>query len=254
MSAYAEEKSTELFPSDHKKGKKSPFTDAYTAPDPTLYIGVQALRYSPQVPAIPDYCNVILDCASLYGNTSLACQFGWNFDRSCEYWKANIPLTNAQREASQLGRKMTVIGLDVMPLALEYSKKMNLIDESIVQDFCAPMNDATKHALSTADTIIMQQCISYMPLSNFQEWFAIFLSDRSRPKRFVYDRNPYYDKRDMSAGTILAGTPEFTFTEKFYCYRQKTDEEFAISQENGRDMMVYHYVVDFAAIAPPVAH
>mmetsp|Transcript_32627 Transcript_32627/g.55009 ORF Transcript_32627/g.55009 Transcript_32627/m.55009 type:complete len:255 (-) Transcript_32627:714-1478(-) len=254
MSAFAEEKTSELFPADHKKGKKSPFTDAYTAPDPTLYIGVQSMSYSPELPAIPEYCNVILDCASLYGNTSLACQFGWKFDRSCEFWKANVPLSGAQREESILGRKIKVIGLDVMPLALEYSKRMNLIDESIVQDFCTPMCEETKDALRAADTMVMQQCISYMPLPNFQEWMSIFLADRSRPKRLVYDRNPYYDKRDMSAKTILEGVPNFEFTEKFYTYRQKTEEEFAISQENGKDMMVYHYVVDFAAIAPPVAH
>eukprot|EP00401_Gymnodinium_catenatum_P083453 CAMPEP_0117477994 /NCGR_PEP_ID=MMETSP0784-20121206/11113_1 /TAXON_ID=39447 /ORGANISM="" /LENGTH=92 /DNA_ID=CAMNT_0005272321 /DNA_START=94 /DNA_END=372 /DNA_ORIENTATION=+ len=88
-----------------------------------------------------------------------------------------------------------------------------------------------------------------MPSDNLTEWLKIFLQDRTRPKRFIYDHNPFFDSRDMSPEALLkaAGITQGTWesTHRFYAYREKTDAEYAESQENGRDMCVNHYVVDF---------
>jgi hypothetical protein len=161
-----------------------------------------------------------------------------------DFWKADQPLSEADRESTLQGRRMKMIGLDVMPLALAYSKKMNIIDELIVQDFGADMSDATKGALVESDVMVMQQCMSHMPLENLKQWITAFASDTSRPKRLIYDYNPFFDSRDMSP-KALCGDLFIESTEKFYCYRNKTDAEFKQSQENGRDMCVFHYVVDF---------
>ncbi|KAJ1432748.1 hypothetical protein B484DRAFT_447642 [Ochromonadaceae sp. CCMP2298] len=230
----------------------SPFQNAYAAPEPTAYMKVGEQSYSPCPPDIPAYCNTILDCAALFGNTSLACQYGWRFARSVEFWKSNEPLSEEAREKTQQGRRLKMIGLDVMPLALAYSKKMNIVDETISQDFGAEMSEATRAALVEADVMVMQQCLSHMPIENLKIWIAVFTSDKARNKRMIYDHNPYFDSRDMSPKSLCEGlkcSGRVKSADNFYKYRNKTDEEFKQSQENGRDMCVTHYVVDFQALA-----
>lgn len=232
-----------------KAGKLSPFHDAYSAPDPEMYMQVGEQNYRPTQPILPEYTKTILDCAALFGNTSLNAQFGWDFKRSCEFWKEGVPLSDEQREKTLLNRRLRMIGCDVMPLALDYSKRMNILDETIVQNFTDEMSEEIKGALKEADVWIMQQCMSHMPLENLKQWVAVFLQDRSRPKRFIYDYNPYFDKRNMSPEVVLEGIQDYESTERFYAYRDKTDFEYSQSQENGRDMCVYHYVVDFHPVA-----
>lgn len=230
-----------------KDGLLSPYHDAYSAPNPESYMAFGRQNYRPKRPILPEYTTTVLDCATLFGNTSLNFQFGMDFKASCEFWKKNTPLTDEDREKTLLGKRIKIRGLDVMPLALEYTKNMNIIDEAIVQDFAADVSDATKAALMEADVWVMQQCMSHMPAERLQEWLGYFLADRSKPKRFIYDFNPYFDPNDRKPGTILASHDNWTHTEEFYAYRDKTDYEYSKSQENGRDMCVWHVVVDFAA-------
>eukprot|EP00428_Durinskia_dybowskii_P069454 CAMPEP_0170396040 /NCGR_PEP_ID=MMETSP0117_2-20130122/22101_1 /TAXON_ID=400756 /ORGANISM="Durinskia baltica, Strain CSIRO CS-38" /LENGTH=244 /DNA_ID=CAMNT_0010652393 /DNA_START=63 /DNA_END=797 /DNA_ORIENTATION=- len=227
--------------------KISPCHDAYFAPDPKKYCDLQALSYSPMVAVLPDYCNTLFDCACLFGNTSLACMYGWDFARSCEYWAADKPLTDEEREKTLLGRRIHIIGLDGSPKAVEYSKRMNIIDQGIVQNFEHEMSAETGAGLEKADTWVMQQCLSYMPLDHLHTWMKAFLKDRSRPKRFIYDFNPYFDTtRDMTPQALLKDVPGWKLAfEKFYAYRQKTEEEYEVSKVNDRGMCVHHYVVDF---------
>lgn len=229
--------------------KVSPFHDAYFAPDPTDYSRLVGLHYSPELPDLPPYTRTVLDCACLYGNTSLACMYGWRFTESCEFWKKNVPLTDREREATLLQKRLKVIGVDGSASALNYSQKMNIIDEAIVQNFEHQVLEATKEALNEADVWVMQNCLSYMPLENMKVCIASFLADRSRPKRFIYDFNPYFDKRVMAPALLFDGYSGWTVVvEKFRKYRDKTEAEFLDCQENGWDMCVHHYVVDFAAM------
>jgi len=231
--------------------KISPCHAAYYASDPSQYCELVKLSYSPEVAVLPQYTQTVFDCACLYGNTSLALMYGWNFNRSVEYWKKGNPLTEDEKKATLLGHRIHIIGLDGSATAVEYSKNMNIIDEGIVQNFEHDMSPETKAGLEKSDVWVMQQCLSYMPMENLKIWLTAFLSDRSRPKRFIYDFNPYFDTRDMAPKMILEGFSDWEISmQKFYAYRQKTDEEYATSQENGRDMCVHHYVVDFAAIQP----
>mmetsp|Transcript_106502 Transcript_106502/g.208828 ORF Transcript_106502/g.208828 Transcript_106502/m.208828 type:complete len:244 (-) Transcript_106502:206-937(-) len=231
--------------------KVSPYNDAYYAPDPKQYSDLVKLSYNPEIALLPEYCHTVLDCACLYGNTSLAFMYGWDFKRSCEFWEAGNPLTAEERANTTIGRRINVIGLDGSENAVNYSKRMHIIDQGIVQNFEHAMSVETESALEKADTWVMQHCLSYMPLENLHIWLNAFLKDRSRPKRFIYDFNRYFDTtRDMTPKALLKDIPSWKLTtEKFYAYRQKTDEEFSISQENGRDMCVYHYVVDFEPVA-----
>jgi hypothetical protein len=175
--------------------------------------------------------------------------YGWKFERSCEFWKRNCPLDESEREKTILGRRIHVIGVDGSSSAVEYSKRMNIIDQGIVQNFEHEMSPETDRALRVADVWVMQQCLSYMPLDNLKLWLRAFLHNRSRPKRFIYDFNPFFDSRDMTPPTLLQGVDGWALTsEKFYAYRQKTEEEYAQSQVNGRGMCVHHYVVDFKAL------
>lgn len=228
--------------------KVSPFQDAYFGFDPTDYMAVgKPQGYNPEPPILPNYCNTVLDCAVLFGNSSLAAMYGWRFPRSCEFWERKCPLTDEERKATLLNKRIKMIGLDGIQAAIDYSKRMNIIDEGIVQNFEHPIADATKMALEEADVWILQQCLSYMPFDNLKVWIEAFTKDRSRPKRFIYDFNPFFDKRDMSPGNLFKDVKDWSVsTEKFYKYRNKTEAEFQESQENGRDMCVIHYVVDFA--------
>jgi SAM-dependent methyltransferase len=229
--------------------KISPYHAAYFAPDPQQYSHLTELGYNPEVAVLPDYCRVVFDCACLYGNTSLACMYGWDFSKATEFWNTGFSLTEEQREATLLGRRLYMIGLDGSKNAVDYSMRMNIIDQGIVQNFEHEPSFETLEALSKADVWVMQQCLSYMPFENLKTWMQAFLRDRTRPKRFIYDFNPYFDGRNMAPGVILDGVNGWKVTyEKYYAYRQKTEEEFASSQENGRDMCVHHYVVDFSPL------
>jgi hypothetical protein len=235
-------------PASHGTDEKvSPFQASYSGMDPTKYIEVgRSQLYDPEPPVLPEYCRAVLDCAVLFGNSSLAAMLGWRFKQSCDFWEANRPLTDLQRESTVHGRRLKIFGLDSRPAAVEYSLKMNIVDEGIVQDFEKEMSPLTEAALEVADVWILQQCLSYMPFENLKTWMRAFLHDRTRPKRFIYDFNPFFDGRNMAPGVILDGVNGWKVTyEKYYAYRQKTDEEFADSQENGRGMCVHHYVVDF---------
>lgn len=230
-----------------EKGLLSPFHDAYSAPTPDAYMGLVGQNYRPKQAVLPEYTTAVLDCAALFGNTSLSFQYGINFNASCDFWKKGEPLSEEERAKTVLGKRVKVFGLDVMPLALQYAKRMNIIDEVIVQDFASVISEETKAALRESNVWVMQQCMSHMPAERLQEWLSHFLSDRSQPKRFVYDFNPYFDANDRKPATILASFDSWTHTEEFYAYRDKTEQEFEKSQENGRDMCVWHIVVDFAA-------
>lgn len=232
-----------------KNDKVSPFHNAYFAPDPSDYSNLVGLHYSPELPDLPPYTRTVLDCACLYGNTSLACMYGWRFSESCTFWEKKVPLNDSDREATLLQRRLKIIGVDVSAEAVNYSRSMNIIDVGIVHNFEHAVSEVIKEALNEADVWVMQQCLSYMPLENLNEWIRSFLADRTRPKRFIYDFNPYFDKRDMSPGVLFAEHAGWSInTEKFYKYRDKTEAEFQESQENGRDMCVHHYVVDFSVL------
>lgn len=235
--------------SEEKAARVSPVHDAYSAPTPEAYMGSKDLKYDPKAPIIPEYCNVLLDVAALFGNTTLAAMYGWNFERSCEFWKDDKPLTEDQRAKTLVNKRMKTIAIDGAPLALQYGKKMNIFDEFVVQNFTKPMLPGTELALSTADMWTMQCCISYMPLENLQKWIEIFMRDRSRPKRIVYDCNPFFDDRELTPEKLFGKYPQWSAEPGvFYPYREKTDDEYAKSAENGRGMFVYHFVVDFEKI------
>ena len=243
------ENCTPLKATSHSTEEKvSPFDASYYGSDPSLYIEVGLSRqYNPTCPDLPINCKTVLDCAVLFGNSSLSAMYGWEFPRICEFWKANIPLSDEQRSNTLLNKKIKVIGLDSRQAALNYTKQLNIIDEGILQNFEEEMSSTTRSSLIEADVWILQQCLSYMPFSHLQTWLTAFLSDRTRPKRFIYDFNPYFDNRNMTPEVILEDFSGWEVSmQKFYSYRQKTEEEYATSQENGRDMCVHHYVIDFA--------
>ena len=231
--------------------KVSPLHGAGNQPDPLQYVNLVELEYNPHVPRIPWYCNTVLDCACQYGSTSLAAQFGWNFARSCEFWKDNVPLTEEQRKCTILDKRFKMIGLDPNVNAVTFSVSMNIIDEGIVQSFDDVMSEATKQALRSADVWIMQQCMSYMPSEHLKLWINEFLHDRTRPKRFIYDFNPVFDKRNMHP-LVLFGDQHMDWEveeERYYGYRKKTEHEYHDSEANAHEMCVWHYVIDFN---PPV--
>jgi hypothetical protein len=253
-SEVEEVSNSELIPDSSSQEKISPFQASYFASDPTKYIDVGKPRfYDPEPPALPEYCKTVLDCAVLFGNSSLAAMYGWRFPKSCEFWEAGVPLSESDRAKTLLNRKLKMIGLDSRQAALDYSLKMNIVDQGVLQNFEKEMSPETVAALQEADVWILQQCLSYMPLDNLKLWLHAFLHDRSRPKRFVYDFNPFFDSRDMTPHTLLQGVEGWALTaEKFYAYRQKTEEEYAQSQVNGHGMCVHHYVVDFKALEKEV--
>ena len=231
--------------------KPSPFDDSYVGDGPKAYMSVgRSQGYNPIPPELPDYCETVLDCAVLYGNSSLGAMFGWDFSRSCEFWEGGAGLCENDRSHTVLHKRLKMIGLDGSDSALKYSLSMNIIDQGILQDFEDEMSHDTRIALEQADVWILQQCLSYMPLDHLHAWMKAFLQDRARPKRFIYDFNPYFDTvRDMTPQALLKDVSGWKLSfEKFYAYRQKTDEEYEISKANGRDMVVYHYVVDFEEI------
>lgn len=229
--------------------KLSPVHDSYAAATPDAYMAVGDLNYDPKAPVIPAYCNVLVDVAALFGNTSLASMYGWSFKRTCEFWKAKKPLTDEEREKTLINKRIKVIGIDGAPLALQYAKGMNILDEIIAQDFTKPMLAETEAALAIGDVWTMQCCISYMPIENITKWIEVFMRDRSRPKRIVYDFNPYFDDRELTPDKLFGQYPNWTAEPAVhYAYRDKSEEEYEKSKETGRGMKVYHYTVDFSVV------
>ena len=241
---------------DNEKQCESIWRAAFATADPTEYMALNSTGYRPVCPELPSYCNTVLDCGALFGNTSLACMYGWDFNRSCEFWKAGVALSEKDRQHTLLNRRLKMIGLDVMPLALDYAKKMNILDETIVQDFRERMLDETRAALQESDVWIIQQCMHYMPKDTLSCWMNVFLQDRTRPKCFMYDALPDYDTRNMKPDALLEGVTSYTHTETSHIYRQWAPDEKTVhtgdgGDGEGDDMYLYYYVVNFQPLDSP---
>lgn len=234
----------------HDEGVKvSPLHHAYSEPTPQEYSTLLDLRYEPCINVLPDYCSTLLDCGASFGSTTLSAMYGWDFKMVTKFWEGKTPLTEEDRGATLIDKRVKTIGIDLFPQPLEYGKSMNTFDMTIIQDFKDEPSAAVLDALNKADCLIIQHCISYMPLEMFLLWVKHFCSDRSRPKRLIYDYNPYFDERELSPLALFGNVHiNWTFTTNTFEYRDKTSEELERSKDTGTKLFVHHVVIDISAV------
>ena len=204
------------------------------------------LGYNPKINELPPYCTTLLDCGSSFGSSTMMSSYGWTFEQVNKYWRTKEPLTEEFRSKTLLNRRINTIGLDLHYGPLDFGKRMNIYDSFCQQDFSKQLTEESRAALIAADCIIFQHCITYCPLEQLIEWIDVYVADRSRPKRLIYDYNPFFDPRDLRPEVILAHIPHWMDVKSQQAYRDKTDEEFEKNTTGGRKLVVEHVMVDFA--------
>lgn len=200
----------------------------------------------PTPPILPTYCKIVLYSADFSVSspiTSPFCTGSCSPRSSYDFGETGSPLGGVQRVDTLLGRRVKIIGLHSKQAALDYNLGMRMIDDAILQRFEQEVSEATRNALHEADVWIIQQCLSQIAFHTLKLWIRIFLYDRSRPKRLIYDASPRLDHRDMRPQKVLSGVSNWHLSSDKHHHQLSP----APSQSNfdASEDCTHHYVIDF---------
>lgn len=205
-------------------------------------------RHFPTPPILPTYCKTVLYCADFPVSSPLASPLtkSLSLGSAYDFCEAGCPLGGLQRVDTLLGRRVKIIGLHSDQAALEYNLSTRMIDDAVLQRFEAEISEATRTALHDADVWVIQRSLAQEPVHKIKLWIRVFLFDRSRPKRLIYDVNPQQESRDMRPQKLLSGVSNWQMSsDKHHTCGQPSPASSHLFMCGGEETCMHRYVIDF---------
>lgn len=150
-----------------------------------------------------------VDLCACFGNTTMACLHGMDYDAIRDNWKDEDSCATINQPRKTLGSGTHVTAIDISPPAMAYGKKVGLYDETIVADLNNLASEPfaeTKAALSKADIFLSTAALCYLEVPAIEALVDAFVAGSGEDGMMLVNfLNPFcLEKADATKRILLS--------------------------------------------------